>query len=641
MRPTSTGDCKPPGHWHLFGGSERGTRYAKFPVLTPLVIVLTPAARKAHFMAWPTIVKSQPHTRVAPNVADYEKAYSQFSWDEAAECLRGLPGGLGLNMAYEAVDRHAEGPVWKKTAIRCINKQGERRDLTCSDVAGYSNRFANVLEQLNVAPGERVYLLLGRVAELYISALGTLKNRCILSLLFSAFGPEPIKARLVIGAVKVLVTTESLYLRKVAQIRQSIPSLEHVILIGEGQRRTNVAGTLDYATLMERASDQYTIGPTDPESPALLHFTSGTTGKPKGAVHVHRAVLAHHITGRLALDLHSDDTFWCTADPGWVTGTSYGIVAPLTNGVTSIVDEGDFDARRWYRLLQDERVTVWYTAPTAIRVLMRTGGDLAREFDLSSLRFLSSVGEPLNPEAVVWGRDTFGLPFHDNWWQTETGGIMIANYASMNIRPGSMGRPLPGIEAAIVNCSEKGTVTAVTEPDADGELALRPGWPSMFRGYWNEPERYEKCFVDGYYLTGDLARRDSDGYFWFVGRKDDVIKTSGHLVGPFELESILMEHRAVAEAGVIGKPDPVAGETIKAFLLLRPGYEPSDALLRDVMGFARVRLGAVLAPKEIQFVSELPHTRSGKIMRRLLKARELGLAEGDTSMLEPGASPDA
>jgi len=592
-------------------------------------------------MTWAPILKTEADKQVSPNLVDYQAACSSFSWEQAAKNLEGLPAGRGLNIAHEAVDRHVLGRLRDQTAIRWIGKQGGRRDITFGDLASLSDRFANVLDELNVAVGERVYLLLGRVPELYVAALGTLKSRCILSLLFSAFGPEPIKARLAIGEAKVLVTTESLYRRKVAQIRRSVPSLEHVILIGDNQQPTAVAETLDYSTLMERAASEYVIGPTEPELPALLHFTSGTTGRPKGAVHVHCAVLAHHVTGKLALDLHPDDIFWCTADPGWVTGTSYGIIAPLTNGVTSIVDEGDFDARRWYRLLQDERVTVWYTAPTAIRVLMRAGAELSREYDLKSLRFLASVGEPLNPEAVVWGRETFGLPFHDNWWQTETGGIMIANYASMDIRPGSMGRPLPGIEAAIVARDDKGFVKVTNEPNAEGELALRPGWPSMFRAYWNDPERYQKCFAGGYYMTGDLARRDADGYFWFVGRKDDVIKTSGHLVGPFEIESTLMEHKAVAEAGVIGKPDPVAGETIKAFVLLRPGYAPDDALLRELLGFARVRLGATIAPKEIQFVETLPRTRSGKIMRRLLKARELGLPEGDTSMLESGAASDA
>jgi len=490
-----------------------------------------------------------------------------------------------------------------------------------------------VLKDLGVAAGDRVYVLAGRIPELYIAALGALKDRGVVCPMFSAFGPEPLRARLTIGKAKVLVTTESLYRRKVEALRDALPTLEHVFLVGDTKQPTQVPRTADFQSLMEGASERFIIPATDPEDPALLHFTSGTTGTPKGAVHVHQAVVAHHITGKLALDLHPEDVFWCTADPGWVTGTSYGIIAPLTNGVTSIIDEGDFDAQRWYGVLQDQKVSVWYTAPTAIRMMMKAGADLPRKFDLSSLRFLASVGEPLNPEAVVWGREAFGLPFHDNWWQTETGGIMVANYAALDIRPGSMGRPLPGIDAAIVRAGTNG-LELVDEPDVQGELALRPGWPSMFRAYWDEPERYAKCFQGGYYLTGDLARRDRDGFFWFVGRKDDVIKTSGHLIGPFEVESVLMEHKAVAEAGVIGKPDPVALEIVKAFVALKEGYQGSDALRTELLAFARVRLGAAVAPKEIEFVANLPKNRAGKIMRRLLKARELGLPEGDTSTLE-------
>ena len=414
------------------------------------------------------------------------------------------------------------------------------------------------------------------------------------------------------------MTTQLLYQRKVELLRSSLPSVEHVLLVVDDQQPTNVPGTLDFRTLMAQANPQFTIGPTDPEDVALLHFTSGTTGKPKGAVHVHEAVVAHHTTGLIALDLHPDDIFWCTADPGWVTGTSYGIIAPLTNGVTSIVDEADFDMERWYRILQEQRVSVWYTAPTAIRMLMKGGTDPVRRYDLGALRFLASVGEPLNPEGVLWGQEAYGLSFHDNWWQTETGGIMIANYAAMDIRPGSMGRPVPGVDAAIVCPRRDGGVDVIEDPDVQGELALRPGWPSMFRGYWGESERYRQCFAGGFYLTGDLAACDRDGYFWFVGRADDVIKTSGHLIGPFEVESVLMAHKAVAEAGVIGKPDAVAMEVVKAFVSLKPGFEPTPQLQRELLAFARTRLGAVVAPKEIAFQQNLPKTRSGKIMRRLL-----------------------
>ncbi|HET6795244.1 MAG TPA: AMP-binding protein, partial [Acidimicrobiales bacterium] len=405
----------------------------------------------------------------------------------------------------------------------------------------------------------------------------------------------------------------------------------------------DVPGGLPLDGLLAGADSRFDIPETAPDDMALLHFTSGTTGSPKGAVHVHEAVVAHHATGRSALDLHPDDVFWCTADPGWVTGTSYGIIAPLTHGVTSVVDEAEFDADRWYRILQDHRVSVWYTAPTAIRMLMRAGAEAARGHDLSSLRFIASVGEPLNPEAVVWGRDVLGLPIHDNWWQTETGGIMIANLAGADIRPGSMGRPLPGVQAAILArgpdgraAVTDGAVEVIERPGVEGELALRAGWPSMFRGYLHEDDRYARCFAAGLYLTGDLARRDADGWLWFVGRADDVIKSAGHLIGPFEVESALLEHPAVVEAGVIGVPDPVAGEVVKAFVSLRQGFEPSDELMLELIGFARSRLGAAVAPRQIAFDQHLPKTKSGKIMRRLLKARELGLPEGDLSTLEVG-----
>jgi acetyl-CoA synthetase len=581
-------------------------------------------------MPWETIRK--PRGAGAPNLDDYARACRAFRWEAARALLDGLPDG-GLNIAHEAVDRHAAGPLASKTAIRWLPRSGAAQDLSYRELAVLSSRFANVLAGLGVMRGERVFLLSDRIPELYAAALGTLKHRSVFCPLFPAFGPEPIKARMSIGAGRVLVTTDVLYRRKIVAIRAELPELRHVLVVRTGPGDLP-DGTLDFAALMAGASGSYAIGPTDPEDMALLHFTSGTTGRPKGAIHVHAAVVAHHLTGRLALDLHADDVFWCTADPGWVTGTSYGIIAPLTNGVTMIVDQEEFEPERWYRILQDEQVTVWYTAPTAIRMLMKQDPALPRRHDLRRLRFIASVGEPLNPEGVVWGQQVLGLPFHDNWWQTETGGIMIANFAAMDIRPGSMGRPLPGIEAAIVRREADGGVTVLEAPDQQGELALRAGWPSMFRGYLHEDERYRKCFAGGWYLSGDLARRDADGYFWFVGRADDVIKSAGHLIGPFEVESALMGHPAVAEAGVIGIPDPIAGEAVKAFVALKPGHEPSEELRRDILALARRRLGPAVAPRAIDFRPGLPKTRSGKIMRRLLRARELGLPEGDLSTLE-------
>lgn len=583
-------------------------------------------------MHFEPILKAPGLFPVPPNLTAYHQLYSSFRWDDALAELDGLPAG-GLNIAYEAVDRHANGPLREKVALRWINKSDEIVDFTYGDLKRQSNRFANLLISLGVGKGERVFTLAGRIPELYITALGALKNQSVFCPLFSAFGPEPIFQRMARGEARVLVTTQKQYTKKVSEQRDELPSLKYVLLTDVDEHVSD--DVLSLPRLMEISSEAFTTPYTDPEQMAVLHFTSGTTGMPKGACHVHQAIMVHTITAKLALDLHPEDIYWCTADPGWVTGTSYGIFAPLSRGVTEIIDEAEFDATRWYRILQDQAVTVWYTAPTAIRRLMRlTDIQPRQDYDLSRLRFIASVGEPLNPEAVVWGRDALGLTIHDNWWQTETGGIMIANFAAEEVRPGSMGRPMPGIEAAIVRRIDKDHVEVIDKPGVDGELALKPGWPSMFRGYLNDEERTRKCFVGGWYISGDLAMRDEDGYFWFVGRADDIIKTAGHMVGPFEVESALMEHPAVAEAGVIGVPDPVIGELVKAFVTLKPGYEKNDKMRLELLGFGRTKLGSAVAPKDIEFKDNLPKTRSGKIMRRLLRAWELGLETGDVSTLE-------
>ena len=583
---------------------------------------------------WPRIVKDAQAFGRAPNLADPAAMRERFSWGDARGWLDGLPGGAGLNIAFEAVDRHLVHGRGARTALRWIGKSGERRDLSYAELAAASSRFAHALASLGLGAGDGVFVLMGRVPELYAAMLGALKARAVVTPLFSAFGPEPIATRCEMGDARLIVTTPELYQRKLRALRGRLPRLSHVVLVGDAPPALlQDPGVHRWAALVDAQPGRWTIPPTPPESPSLLHFTSGTTGRPKGAQHVHEAVVAHAMTGRFALDLHDDDVYWCTADPGWVTGTSYGVIAPLVCGVTSIVVEAEFDAASWYEVLERERVSIWYTAPTAIRMMMRLGtGPLAGR-DLSALRFMASVGEPLNPEAVVWGRQAFGLPFHDNWWQTETGGIMIANVPALDIKPGSMGQPLPGVTAAIVQRGADGHVHPVG-PGIDGELALKTPWPSMMRGYLNEPARYDKCFDGGWYLSGDLARRDEDGYYWFVGRADDVIKSAGHLIGPFEVESALIEHPAVAEAGVIGIPDDTVGEVVKAFVALKPGFEPGEALMRELLGHARKRLGAAVAPKSIEFRANLPKTRSGKIMRRLLKARELGLPEGDLSTLE-------
>jgi acetyl-CoA synthetase len=579
-------------------------------------------------MDYPIIAKPPlDQFRVRPNLDNYDTIRAAFDYPDVINQMDGFADG-GLNIAHEAIDRHVTHGRGDHLCWVWEGKDGSIERYTYADASRMSNRFANMLKALGIVKGDRVFCFMDRVPELYAAVFGTLKAGCVTGPLFSAFGPDAAGDRLADAGAKVLVTSPD-QRAKLAQMRPRLPDLKHVIIVEHGKQPVIESDELSWNDLYDVASDEYDVVHTDPEDPAVMHYTSGTTGRSKGAVHVHQAVLGHYATGKYVLDFHPDDIYWCTADPGWVTGTSYGMFAPHTNGVTSVIYEGGFSASKWYDVIQRHKVTVWYTAPTAIRLLMKAGDEIPKRHDLSSLRYTMSVGEPLNPEAVVWAERALGLPFHDNWWQTETGSIMIANYPILPIKPGSMGKPMPGIIAGIID--QQGNVNP---PGEEGDLALRPGWPSMFRTYWNNDAMYRSKFVNGWYITGDRGRMDADGYFWFVGRSDDVINTAGHLVGPFEVESALLEHPAVAEAGVIGKPDPVAMEIVKAFVTLKDGYEPSDKLRGELLQFSRKKLGPGVAPREIDFLTTLPKTRSGKIMRRLLKARELGLPDGDTSTLE-------
>ena len=573
------------------------------------------------------IAKDISALKAHPNLDDYSGQRESWNWDDVWAELD-MPDGL-INQAHECIDRHALGERANKLAMIWESTGGDVENYTFADMKRETDKVANAFRDAGIEKGDRVFFLSDRLPELYFGVFGTLKLGAIVAPLFSAFGPEPIKDRVARAEGKVIVTTPKL-LSKVNQIRDQLPSLETVIVIDTREGTVVAESDVAWSDIVPGASEDFEIEKTGAEDWSVMHFTSGTTGLPKGAAHVHNTVVSHYATGKYVLDLHEDDIYWCTADPGWVTGTSYGMFAPWSNGITQVIDEGGFSARRWYELIAKHKVNVWYTAPTAIRLLMKAGTDVAKRHDLSSLRYVMSVGEPLNPEGVVWGEEAFGLPIHDNWWQTETGAIMIANYPVMPIRPGSMGRPFPGIHAAIID--DEGN--EITSPMAEGQLAVKPGWPSMFRTYWNDQERYDSRFKNGWYLTGDKAKRDEDGYFWFVGRDDDVINTAGHLVSPFEVESAMIEHAAVAEAGVIGKPDDLAMEVVKAFVTLNDGFENSKELVRDLNNHARKRLGPAVAPREIEIIDILPKTRSGKIMRRLLKARELGLDEGDTSTLE-------
>ncbi|MFX3633373.1 MAG: acetate--CoA ligase [Candidatus Pristimantibacillus sp.] len=564
-----------------------------------------------------------PAVASSSNLKNYEDAAAAFKWEEIESQFSWYETGK-VNMAYEAIDRHVVSGKGSKIALY-YSDSARDESYTFEDLSKQSNRFANVLRQLGVAKGERLFIFMPRTPELYFSVLGALKVGAVVGPLFEAFMETAVKDRLQDSEATAIVTTPAL-LQRIKQ--DELPNLKHIIVVGDDVQTSDVI--VDYASAMKNASDEAEIEWLDREDGLILHYTSGSTGKPKGVLHVQNAMIQHYYTGKIVLDLKEDDIYWCTADPGWVTGTSYGIFAPWLNGATNVIRGGRFSPGDWYNTIQKFGVTVWYSAPTAFRMLMGAGDDVVSQYDLSSLRHVLSVGEPLNPEVVRWGMKVYNQRIHDTWWMTETGGQLICNYPSMDIKPGSMGKPIPGVKAAIID--DQGNVMP---PYRMGNLAIQTPWPSMMHMIWNNPSKYEEYFrLSGWYVSGDSAYMDEDGYFWFQGRIDDVINTAGERVGPFEVESKLIEHPAVAEAGVIGKPDPMRGEIIKAFIALREGYSPSEELKQDIAQFVKVGLSAHAAPREIEFKDKLPKTRSGKIMRRVLKAWELNLPTGDLSSIE-------
>ncbi|GGA37146.1 acetate--CoA ligase [Psychrobacillus lasiicapitis] len=555
---------------------------------------------------------------------DYDETKRTFKWEDTEKNFSWYETGK-VNMAYEAIDRHAESD--KKDKVALYYQDADRKEsYTYSDMKKWTNKAANVYKEYsNLTKGDRLFIFMPRSPELYFSLLGAVKKGVIVGPLFEAFMEGAVYDRLLDSEAKAIVTTPELLERVPLE---KLPNLEKVFLVGDNIEETDKF--IDFNKALHNASDAFDIEWVDKEDGLILHYTSGSTGKPKGILHVHYAMVQQYQSMKWVMDIRDEDVYWCTADPGWVTGTSYGIFGPWLTGATSLVLGGRFSPDAWYNAIEDYKVTVWYSAPTAFRMLMGAGDAIVEKHDLSSLRHILSVGEPLNPEVIKWGMQVFQLRIHDTWWMTETGAQMICNFGCLPIKPGSMGKPLPGLEAAIID--NQGNVVP---PFTMGNLAIKKGWPSMMRQIWNNKEKYESSFMsDEWYFSGDSAYMDDEGYFWFQGRVDDVIMTSGERVGPFEVESKLLEHPAILEAGVIGKPDPVRGEIIKAFVALNEGYEPSDELIADIQQFVKKGLAAHAAPREIEFKDKLPKTRSGKIMRRVLKAWELKLPTGDLSTME-------
>jgi acetyl-CoA synthetase len=563
-----------------------------------------------------TIKVQHKHFTGPPNLDDYEAVRKNFSWTLARRELDWFEGKI--NAAYNAIDRHTHTWRKNKVALYWEDESGSEKKFTFEELAILSNKVGNVLKEFDINRGDRVFLFLPRIPELYFCFLGILKIGAIAGTLFSAFQEQALADRLGNSEAKIVITTAELKPR-IDKVRRKLPNLKHILVVDEPS----------FAKSVEHASADLRIAHMDPDDYAFMLYTSGTTGKPKGVMHVHRAILQEHMTAKWVLDLRDDDTYWCTADPGWVTGIAYEILGSWSCGVATLVYAGRFDPKRWYQLLEKYKISVWYTAPTAIRMLMASGTDLVKQSDLSNLRHMCSVGEPLNPEAIKWGIKAFGMPFHDTWWQTETGAICIANYPCMDIKIGSMGKPIPGLVTSIVD--DEGHELPNGK---EGNIAMKPKWPSMMHTIWRRPNKYKSYFTNGWYISGDHGWKDTDGYFWFIGRADDVIKTSGERVGPFEVESALVAHPAVIEAGVIGKPDPVRGEIIKAFVVLEHDTKPTEALKTELSEYVKKHLAGHAYPREIEFIDKLPKTRSGKIMRRILKAKELGLPVGDTSTLE-------
>jgi acetyl-CoA synthetase len=563
------------------------------------------------------------------NIVSYEDRLKNFSWKLVEDELEFKPDEI-VNIGWYCSDRICNEGYSDKIALYYEGFDGKERKYTFNDLRLASNKFGTFLRNKGLKEGDRICLFMDRIPELYFAFLGILKIGAIVQPLFSAFGEESLFVRLDDAQTRAIITQKK-HLGKIRKIMAKLPNLDLVIIVDYDRKKDLEKKEIDFDLESTFTTEKFDTFPSKAETPSVLHYTSGTTGQPKGVKHVHYSLISQYLTAKWVLDLKKDDIYWCTADPGWVTGTSYGIIGPWSIGVTQCILDAGFSAETWYKFLEKYKISVWYSAPTAIRSLMKAGDGIIKNYNLSSLRHLASVGEPLNPEAVIWSQKVFGLQFHDTFWQTETGSIMIANYPGMKIKPGSMGKPFPGITAAVLYPD---TFEPIRETGHVGLIAFKPDWPAIMRDYWKNEVKYAEKFSNGWYLTGDKGSIDQDGYYWFTGRDDDVINTGGHLVSPFEVESVLLEHEAVAESAVVSKPDEINMEVVKAYVTLKPRFSPGKELELEIMNFTRKRLSSVAMPQEIEFIEKLPRTRSGKIMRRLLHAKEWGEETGDVSTLE-------
>ncbi len=561
--------------------------------------------------------------------------------------------GAKTNIAYNALDRHIK--TWRRNKLALVweGEPGDKQTFSYWRLWREVNKFANVLKGMGVRKGDRVTVYMGRVPELVIAMLACAKIGAVHSVVYGGFSEHALADRIEDAQSRVLITCDGAWLRgNIVRLKDVVdeavrrsPIVETVIVVKRTAHDIAMEQGRDYwyhdLMALPIANGNCESVEMDAEDPLFILYTSGTTGKPKGILHTHGGYQVYtSATLEWVFDLKDEDRWWCAADPGWITGHSYIVYGPLILGATSILYEGAPNQpypNRWWKIVEEYGVTVLYTAPTAIRGLMRFGDAWPNRHDLSSLRLLGSVGEPINPEAWRWFYKVIGkerCPIMDTWWQTETGGFMISPVPSVGLKPGSATRPIPGVEVDVVD--DHGVPCP---PGVDGNLVIKQPWPGMLRTVYKDPDRFVKQYWttyqdQGWYITGDSARKDDDGYFWIIGRNDDVIKVSGYRLGTAEVESGLVSHPAVAEAAVIGMPDEVRGSVIYAYCILKAGLEGSDALLDELKNHIRHEIGPIAVPARIEFVPQLPKTRSGKIMRRVLKARATGQPEGDLSTLE-------